>query len=43
MSADELREFAERAGLVVELMAGTYDLGLLGPGSERAILVALKP
>ena len=43
VSADELREFAERAGLVVELMAGTYDLGLLGPGSERAILVALKP
>ena len=43
VSADELREFAERAGLVVELMAGTYELGLLGPGSERAILVALKP
>jgi SAM-dependent methyltransferase len=42
VSADELREFAERAGLVVELMAGTYELGLLGPGSERAILVALK-
>jgi SAM-dependent methyltransferase len=43
VSADELREFAERAGLVIELMAGTYELGLLGPGSERAILVALKP
>jgi len=43
VSADELREFAERAGLVVELMAGSYDLGLLGPGSERAILVAVKP
>jgi SAM-dependent methyltransferase len=43
VSADELREFAERAGLVVEIMAGTYELGLLGPGSERAILVALKP
>jgi SAM-dependent methyltransferase len=43
VSADELREFAERAGLVVELLAGGYDLGLLGPGSERAILVAVKP
>ncbi len=43
VSADELREFAERAGLVVELLAGSYDLGLLGPGSERAILIAIKP
>ena len=31
------------AGLVVELLAGGYDLGLLGPGSERAILIAVKP
>jgi SAM-dependent methyltransferase len=42
VSADELREFAERAGLTIELMAGGYDLGPLGPGSERAILVAVK-
>ena len=40
VSADELRGFAEDAGLVVELIAGDYELGLLGPGSERAILLA---
>jgi SAM-dependent methyltransferase len=43
VSADELRGFAEEAGLVVEIIAGGYDLGALGPGSERAILVAAKP
>lgn len=43
VSADELRDFAEGAGLAVELMAGGYDLGPMGPGSERAILVAVKP
>jgi SAM-dependent methyltransferase len=42
VSADELRGFAEDAGLTVELVAGGYDLGLLGPGSERAILIAVK-
>jgi SAM-dependent methyltransferase len=41
-SADELRAFAEAAGLVVEQVAGDYDLGSLAPGSERAILVARK-
>jgi SAM-dependent methyltransferase len=40
VSADELAGFAEDAGLRVELVAGGYDLGALGPGSERAILVA---
>ena len=43
VSADELRGFAEDAGLIVELLAGGYELGPMGPGSERAILVAVKP
>ena len=34
------RGFADEAGLRVELVAGGYDLGPLGPGSERAVLVA---
>ncbi len=42
VSADELRAFAEEAGLAVEVLAGGYDLGGFGPGSERAILVAEK-
>ncbi len=43
LSADELRADAEDAGLVVEVIAGDYDLSPLGPGDERAILVARKP
>jgi SAM-dependent methyltransferase len=43
VSADELRDFAEGAGLNVELVAGGYDMSLLGPGSERAVLLAVKP
>lgn len=43
VSAEELRGFAEAAGLVVELMAGDYGLGPMGPGSERAVLIAVKP
>jgi SAM-dependent methyltransferase len=43
VSADELRTWAEDAGLVVELLAGGYDLGAFGPGAERAVLVAVKP
>jgi SAM-dependent methyltransferase len=43
VSADELRAFAEEAGLVVELIAGDYGLGPMGPGSDRAILIAVKP
>jgi hypothetical protein len=43
VSADELAGFAEVAGLEVETMAGSYDLDPLGPGSERAILVAIRP
>lgn len=42
VSADDLRDFAEKAGLRVELVAGGYDLEPLGPGSERAILVATR-
>ena len=43
VGAEELRAMAEDAGLVVEQMAGDYDLEPLGPGSERAILVARRP
>lgn len=43
VSADELVAFAEDAGLVVEVLAGGYGLEPMGPGSERAILVAVKP
>ncbi|MEX1172271.1 MAG: class I SAM-dependent methyltransferase [Chloroflexota bacterium] len=43
LGADELAAFAEDAGLRVELVAGGYDLEPLGPGSERAVLVARKP
>ena len=43
MGADELRAHAEEAGLIVETMAGSYDLEPLRPGSERAILVARRP
>jgi hypothetical protein len=41
-SADELRGFAEDAGLVVEMLAGDYGLGPMGPGSDRAVLIAVK-
>jgi SAM-dependent methyltransferase len=40
IGADELAGFAEEAGLRVELVAGGYDLSPIGPGSERAVLVA---
>ena len=43
VSADELTGFAEAAGLRVETLAGSYDLEAHGPGSERAILVAIRP
>lgn len=42
VSANELRDFAESAGLVVETLAGSYDLEPLGPGSERGIIVARR-
>ncbi|HEX7346531.1 MAG TPA: class I SAM-dependent methyltransferase [Candidatus Limnocylindrales bacterium] len=40
---DELAAFAEDAALRVEIVAGGYDLSPLGPGSERAILIAERP
>ncbi|TAK00328.1 MAG: class I SAM-dependent methyltransferase [Chloroflexota bacterium] len=43
ISADELRAHAEDAGLVVEVVAGDYELTPLGPGADRAILVARRP
>ena len=43
VAADELVAFAEAAGLRVEVVAGGYDLGALGPGSERAVLIAVQP
>ena len=42
VSADELRDFAESAGLEVETLAGGYYLEPLGAGSERAIIVARR-
>jgi len=43
VGAEELRAMAEDAGLVVEQVGGDYDLVPIGPGSERAILVARQP
>ena len=40
--ADELAGMAEDAGLDVDQLAGGYDLEPLGPGSDRAILVAIR-
>jgi SAM-dependent methyltransferase len=41
--SDELVAFAEAAGLAVETLAGDHDLTPIGPGSDRAILVAVRP
>ena len=43
VTPDELVAFAEAAGLVVETLAGDYELGELAPGAERVVLVARKP
>jgi SAM-dependent methyltransferase len=43
VSPDELVAFAEAAGLVVETLAGDYELGDLAYGSERVVMVAHKP
>jgi SAM-dependent methyltransferase len=40
---DDLRGFAERAGLEVETIAGSYALDEIRAGDDRAILVARKP
>ncbi|HYN70797.1 MAG TPA: class I SAM-dependent methyltransferase [Candidatus Eisenbacteria bacterium] len=42
-SADDLRSYAEDAGLEIEQLAGDYDLTPLGPASERVVLVARRP
>jgi SAM-dependent methyltransferase len=42
VSPDELRSFATAAGLEVELVAGGYDLHPIGPGDDRAIVVAVR-
>jgi SAM-dependent methyltransferase len=43
VTPDELVGFAEAAGLVVETLAGDYELGELAPGAERVVLVARTP
>ncbi len=43
VSTDELTWFAEDAGLRVEIVAGGYDLTPIGPGSERAVVIAERP
>ncbi len=43
VGAYELAAFAELAGLEVETVAGGYGLEPLGPGDDRAVLVAAKP
>jgi SAM-dependent methyltransferase len=42
VGADELRAIAEDAGLAVEQVGGDYELEPIGPGSERAVLIARK-
>ena len=43
VGAAELADLARSAGLEVESLAGDYGLEPLGPGSERAILIAHRP
>jgi hypothetical protein len=43
VTAEELRAMAEAAGLVVELVAGGYDLEPLGPHDDRAVVIARMP
>ena len=42
VNPDELVAYAEGAGLQVETLAGDYDLGELGHGAERVVLVARR-
>lgn len=42
VAADELRMYAEDAGLEVEIVAGDYDLSPLQPGDGRAVMVARR-
>ena len=43
LNAAELVDLARAAGLEVESLAGDYGLEPLGPGAERAILIARRP
>jgi SAM-dependent methyltransferase len=43
VTVDELASFAAAAGLEVEQLAGDHELGPLGPGSDRVVIVARKP
>jgi SAM-dependent methyltransferase len=43
IAADELSGFAEDAGLIVERLAGDYELNPATSGAERSILVAVRP
>jgi SAM-dependent methyltransferase len=43
LGAGELVDLARAAGLEVEALAGDYGLEPLGPGAERAILIARRP
>ena len=43
IGAGELVDLARAAGLEVETLAGDYGLEPLGPGAERAVLVARRP
>jgi hypothetical protein len=42
VSGDELGGMAEDSGLEIEQLAGGYDLEPIGPGSDRAVLVATR-
>lgn len=43
VTADELTSYAADAGLQVEQLAGDHDLGPLGAGADRLVLVTRKP
>jgi SAM-dependent methyltransferase len=43
VNPDELVSFAEAAGLVVEVLAGRYDLEPISAGADRVVLVARRP
>jgi SAM-dependent methyltransferase len=43
VDAASLVEMTEAAGLAVETVAGDHDLGPLGPGADRIVLVAKRP
>lgn len=43
VSGEELAIYAEDAGLIVEVLAGDYDLAPIAAGDGRAILVARRP